>query len=131
MSDFETKIITLSTGDFLIRMKRSATYFIRQRKHTGMPDADCPPFKEIVFCLFIIIFSLFVIGYIQLGAGVRYWGEVPLHAIVVSIIFILVMGYSVARLILLLFPGRKKSCPMCSLLAKVLEIDHVAGLKKR
>ena len=80
-----------------------------------------------MFYLFIINLSVFIIGYIQLGVSTRYGGEVPLHAIVVSIMFIFIIGYSLANLILQLFPARKKFCPVCRLLAKVIEIDQVAG----
>ena len=110
-------------------MKQSASFFNQEQIHTGMPDSDCPSFWEILFYLFSIIFSVGIIGYIQLGMSVRYGGEVPLHAIVVSIMFIFVIGYSLAKLILRLFPARKTFCPVCSLLAKVIEIDHIAGGK--
>jgi hypothetical protein len=53
-----------------------------------MGDSDCPSFWEIVFYHFSIIFSVGIIGYVQVGMSVLR-GEVPLHAIVVSIMVIL------------------------------------------
>ncbi len=106
-------------------MKLSASFFNKEQIHTGIPDSDCPSFWEILIYLFSIIFSVGVIGYIHLGMSVRYGGEVPLHAIVVSIMFIFVIVYSMVKLVLRLFPACKTFCPVCSLLARVMEIDQV------
>jgi hypothetical protein len=88
-----------------------------------MPETGCPSFLEIVFYLFYIIFSLAIIGYTWLGLAAGNGGEVPLYAIVVAALFLILALYSIAKLILLLFPARRKTCPACNLLAKIIEID--------
>ncbi|MHB8164187.1 MAG: hypothetical protein ACYDDV_07525 [Methanoregula sp.] len=88
-----------------------------------MPETGCPSFLEIVFYIFSIIFSLAIIGYIWLGPDAGTGGEVPLYAIIIGAAFLILALYSAAKLILLLFPARRKTCPACRLLAKVIEID--------
>ncbi len=88
-----------------------------------MPETGCPSFLEIVFYLFYIIFSLAIIGYTWLGLAAGTGGEVPLYAIVIVAVFLVIALCSIAKLILLLFPARRKTCPACRLLAKVIEID--------
>jgi len=88
-----------------------------------MPETGCPSFLEIVFYLFSIIFSLAITGYTLLRLNAGNGGEVPLYSIVIGAAFLVLAIYSIAKLILLLFPARKRSCPACRLLAKIVEID--------
>jgi hypothetical protein len=88
-----------------------------------MHDTDCPPFSEVVLYLSGFIISVAMIGYILAGVNPGNGDYVSLPAISFLIVFLVVTGYCCAKLILLLLPERKKICPACSLLAKVLEID--------
>ena len=88
-----------------------------------MPETECPSFLEITFYLFYILFSVTIIGYTWRGLDTGNGGGVPLFAIIIAAAFLILATYSLAKLILLLFPARRKSCPVCSLLAKVIEID--------
>ncbi len=88
-----------------------------------MHDTDCPPFSEVVLYLSGFIISVAMLGYILPGVTLRTWDHVSLPAIFFLIVFFAVTGYCCAKLILLLLPERKKVCPACRLLAKVLEID--------
>jgi len=88
-----------------------------------MPETGCPSFREVVFYLFSIIFSLAITGYTLIRLNAGNGGEVPLYSIVIGAAFLILALYSIAKLILLLFPARRKTCPACQLLAKVVEID--------
>jgi len=88
-----------------------------------MPDADCPPAWKIFSYLAVIILSVAMIWYIRPAENFWNTGAVPLYTIVAVIWFCIVIWYAAAQLILLLLPARKKTCPVCCLLAKVIEVD--------
>jgi len=107
----------------LLKTPQSNTYINYTQKQTGMPDTDCPPVWEILSYLFCIILSVAMIWYIHLA--VNFWNmrAVPLYAIFAFIWFCIIIWYAAVHLVLLLLPARKETCPVCCLLAKIIEID--------
>jgi hypothetical protein len=106
-----------------LKTPQSNTYISYTQKQTGMPDTDCPPAWEILSYLFCIILSVAMIWYIHLA--VNFWniGAVPLYAIFSFIWFCIIIWYAAVHLVLLLLPARKDTCPVCCLLAKIIEVD--------
>jgi hypothetical protein len=102
-------------------------HIIREQKHTGMPDNDVLPSWEIFSYLICILISIAMIWYIHLG--VNFWNvsHVPLSAILFLTGFCVIIWYCSMKLVFALLPARKKSCPACKLIAKIIEIEGVSG----
>jgi hypothetical protein len=108
---------------FLKKHRNPIRISAARKKQTDMPDTDCPPAWEILSYLFCIILSVAMIWYIHLAVNFWNTGAIPLYAIFAFIWFCIIIWYAAVQLVLLLLPGRKETCPVCCLLAKIIEID--------
>jgi len=90
-----------------------------------MRDTGCPPFLEVLSCLFSIILSFAMMGYLLLWLSA--WGKeaVLLNMMVFFIAFGVMIVYCLFRLVRGLFPARFKRCRVCSLVREIIEIDEV------
>jgi hypothetical protein len=88
-----------------------------------MSDADAPPLWAVLGSLGNIILSVGMMWYILLFLS--SCGTCPARPLgyLFFIAFGAIIVLSVFELFRLLFSERKKSCPVCSLVAKVIEIE--------
>jgi hypothetical protein len=90
-----------------------------------MPDSTCPHPWEILSYTLCIIISVAMIWYIHLGANYGDLSRVSLAALLFLAGFCAIIWYSCVRLIFLLVPSRRRDCPACRLLSKIIEIEQV------
>jgi hypothetical protein len=88
-----------------------------------MSDTDAPPLWAVLGCLGNIILSVGMMWYLLLFISSCSTCPAQPFVYVFFVGFSAIIALSGFELFTLLFSERKKSCPMCSLVAKIIEID--------
>ena len=88
-----------------------------------MSDADSPPLWAVLGCLGNIILSVGMMWYLLLFLSACGTCAARPFVYVFIVGFAAIIALSGFELFRLLFSGRKKSCPACSLVSKIIEID--------
>jgi hypothetical protein len=88
-----------------------------------MSESGSPPLWKVLAYLANIIISIAMIWYlINFFFSCSTCTAKPL-TVVFFIAFLVIVAISSFRLFGMLFPERKKSCPACSLISRIFEID--------
>jgi hypothetical protein len=88
-----------------------------------MSESGSPPLWKVLAYLANIIISIGMIWYlINFFFSCSTCTAKPL-TFVFFIAFLAIIAISLFRLFGMLFPERKKSCPACSLITRIIEID--------
>lgn len=88
-----------------------------------MSDTGSPPLLRVLAYLTNIIVSVAMIWYlINFSLSCSSCAAKPL-TFVFFVAFCAIIELSALRLSNLLFPARKKPCPVCSLISRIVEID--------
>ncbi len=93
-----------------------------------MHDTYSPPLWAVLGCLANIVLSVAMVWYLLLFLSSCSTCVARPFAYAFFIGFGMIFALSSFELFKLLFAGRKKSCPVCSMVARIVEID--AGLQK-
>lgn len=88
-----------------------------------MSDTDAPPLWAVLGSLGNIILSVGMIWYLLIFLSSCSTCPARPFVIIFIVAFGVVIVLSGLELFRLLFSERKKSCPACSLVAKMIEID--------
>lgn len=88
-----------------------------------MPDTDFPPFWDAMAFLVTIIISVAMIWYLIITLSTCNTCTVTPTGIILYLAFGVIIVLSSFKLILMLFPARKESCPACRLMSKIIEIE--------
>jgi hypothetical protein len=88
-----------------------------------MSHADAPPLWAVLGCLGNIILSVGMIWYLLLFLSSCSTCPARPFAYSFLVAFGVIIALSGFELFRLLFSERKKSCPVCSLVSKMIEID--------
>jgi hypothetical protein len=88
-----------------------------------MSGTEAPPLWAVLGSLCNIILSVGMIWYLLLFLASCSACAARPFAIVFLVAFGVIIALSAFELFRLLFSERKKSCPSCSLVAKIIEID--------
>jgi hypothetical protein len=88
-----------------------------------MSDTDAPPLWAVLGCLGNIILSVGMMWYLLLFLSSCSTCAARPFVYVFFVGFGAIIALSGFKLFTLLFSDRKKSRPMCSLVAKIIEID--------